>query len=502
MNSRTENSKKNLVNGIINQSLVLFLSFISRTVFIKLLGAEYLGINGLYTNILSILSLTELGISNIALFTLYKPLAENNRKKISQLVNFYDKLYFVIFLLVIFFGLLFVPFLNGIIDTNMNVKELIFYYLLYLLNTAFSYICISRRILVNADQKNYIIKNVSSLFAIVQFIFQMFVLYMYKSYYLYLIIQCICTLLINIFIHIKSNKIYKFIKSDEILDVKEKKSILSQTKDLFIYKISVTLVNSVDNIFISLLLGTIIVGYYSNYNMIIMMIINIINLIISSISSSIGNLNATSSNEFKQDFFYKLLFIMQWIVAFSTCCMMLLFNDFIILWIGRTYIFSNTTVLIICLNFYLAYVISPIWIFRETMGLFKDVKYVMLFTAILNIILTYILGLIFGLSGIFLATIISRLLTTVWYEPRILFKKHFNTTPKKYYLSQITYLLVFLITLVTIYFITNFMVVTNYFEWFSKAILITIIFNLIYVVIYYKNNKFKYIVKKLFDFKK
>lgn len=495
MATRTENSRKNLTNGIINQVIILAINFASRTIFIKTLGEQYLGINGLYTNILSLLSLTELGLGNIALYTLYKPLAEKNSKKISQLINFYKKVYFIIFCSVIIIGLVFVPFLKYIIDTNLPLKDLILYYILYLLNTALSYAFINKRILVNADQKVYIIRNTTTMVTVIQFILQASILVVYKDFYLYLIIQCMCTLLTNLIIKFKAEKIYNLNIEDK-LPKEEQKSILLQTKDLFIYKLNVTLVNSVDNIFISILLGTNIVGYYSNYNMIILMIINLINLIINSISASIGNLSVIAKSKEKEQFFYKLLLAMQWIISFVSCCMLQLFNDFITLWIGEMYVFSSVTVLIIVMNFYIAYIISPIWIFRETNGLFKEVKYVMLVTAILNIIFTYILGIKYGLNGIIGATILSRLLTTVWYEPKILFKKCFNSEPKKYYLLQLKNIIIFcLITLIS-YIVTKNIVATNYILWLIKAIIITIIFNGLYIVIYSNNSDFKYIIGK------
>lgn len=496
MATRAENSRRNLTNGIINQVIILIINFISRTIFIKILGEQYLGINGLYTNILSLLSLTELGLGNIALYTLYSPLAKKDEKKINQLINFYKKVYFIIFCTVIIIGAVFIPLLKYIIDTNLPLKDLILYYILYLLNTALSYVFIDKRILVNADQKVYIIRNITTLVTIIQFILQTCVLIIFKNFYLYLIVQCVCTLLTNFIINIKAEKLYTLDSKLE-LQKQEKRSILSQTKDLFVYKLNVTMVNSVDNIFISILLGTNIVGYYSNYNMIILMIINLVNLIINSISASIGNLNVIAQKQEKEQFFYKLLLAMQWIVSFVSCCMLLLFNDFITLWIGANYIFSDITVLIIIMNFYIAYIISPIWIFRETNGLFKEVKYVMMITAILNIIFTYILGTKYGLNGIIGATILSRLLTTVWYEPKILFKKCFDSTPTKYYLLQFKNIMIFCLATLISYIITKNIIVSNYIIWIIKAIIILIVFNGTYILIYKNNSDFKYIVKKM-----
>lgn len=498
-NTRTFNTKKNLINGLINMVLVILLSFATRTIFVKILSTEYLGINGLYSNILNLLALSELGLSNIALFSLYKPLAEKNEEKISQLVSFFDKVYHCIFVIIILFGIMLIPLLKYILNTELEMKELIIYYLLYLISTSISYIGISRQILINADQRIYVTKNATTLFNIIQNILQIITLFVFKNYYMYLIIQLICNLSLNLFLIFKANRLYPFLNSKAILPKKEKISILKRTKDLFVYKISVVIINCTDNIFISALLGTSIVGYYSNYAMVIGVFTTIMTTIINSINSSIGNLNVTSSNEKKINIFYNLLFIMQWIVGFFSAGMIIMFNDFISLWIGEDYKLSFAAIIVIVLNFYLQNIINPIWMYRESLGLFKEVKPFMFMAALLNILLTYILGKTIGLPGIFLATIFSRLFTVVWYEPILLFKKNLRTRVGKYYLSQILYITIFAITTILIYFVTRNLTINSLISFALKGLIITLLFNLIYLLIFFKNHNFKFIVKKILN---
>ncbi len=497
--SRSYNSKKNLINGLFNQALTIFLTFFCRTLFIKYLGIQYLGINGLYANILELLSLTELGLSNIALFRLYKPIADNDEKKINELVTFFTKVYNVIFLIVLLFGLLITPFLRFIIDSNLPLNELTIYYLMFLLNTCFSYLFISKRLLIIADQKIYIVKNATTVFLVIQNLLQMIIIYFYKNYYLYLIIQIVCTLLLNIFIGYKCKKNYIFLKTDKSLSNNEKKDIFLQTKDLFIYKISVVIINSTDNIFVSILLGTIFVGYYSNYSMIVTMISNILIVIVNSISSSIGNLNVKETNDKKVDLFYVLLFAMQWIVGICSTCLLLLFNDFITLWIGENYLFDIWTVIIIVLNFYVTNIISPIWIYREAMGLYNKVKNIILLTAFLNIVLSLILGYFFGLSGIFLATIISKMLTTIWYEPIILLKNSLKSSVKIYYIKQILFMMFFIISSYVVYEFTKNIVVNSLSLFIFKALIVLLLSNIIYLVLFFRKKEFKYIIKKILN---
>lgn len=495
--SRTENSKRNLINGIINQSLILVLTFISRTIFIKYLGAEYLGINGLYSNILQLLSLTEFGLSNIILFTLYKPIREKNEKQICEYIYFFKKLYNIIFVLILGIGLLLIPLLPYIVNSNLNTLDLIGYYVLSVINIALSYIFVHYQMLITADQRIGIVKSITTIVIVVQNIVQIAILILTKNYYLYLIIQCIFTILSNIIIAIKAKKMYPFLKNKEILPKNNKIQVLKNTKDLFIYKLCVVIVNSTDNIIISILLGTIFVGYYSNYFLIISCIMNFINIFINSITASIGNLNASNNEQQKYEIFKHLVFIFQWITGILSICLLLLSNDFINLWLGKEYLLSNFTVLILVFNFYIQTIISPVWIYRETLGLYSKVKYIMLATAILNIVLSIILGKVLGLAGICLATVISRLCTTVILEPRILYKEYFKKSTKEYYLLQLKYIITFIIITIICSLVSILIPSNNIILWILKALLIFILSNLGYLIIYHKSNSFKYFKQKV-----
>ena len=496
-NSRTTRSKRNIINGLANQVILTLLTFISRTIFIKILGTSILGINGLYTNILTILSLSELGISSVALYSLYKPLAENDTKKVNKLVNFYDGFYKKISLFIFIVGLIFIPFLKFIVKNDMSSFELISYYLFFLLNVSLSYMCISKQLLINASQKIYIIKNYTTILTILKTIIQIILLSIAKNYYIYLTIECLYTITLNLTLLIKANNLFPYLNKKEKLEKNEKKNIFSKVKDLFVYKISVVIVNSTDNIFISSIVGTLYVGLYSNYCLIITAISNFVNIIINSITASIGNFNAKGSNESKLSLFYVFLFAFQWIISFISVELIFLTNDFINIWIGKEYILDIKTMLIIILNFYLSNIITPIWVHRETLGLFNKVKYVMSATAIINIILSFILGNMWGLFGILLATLISRILTTVWYEPIILLKKTLNGKVLKYYISQIKNTILLVVISTIIYLVIKRILVTGIFTWIIKGLIIFIIFNLIYFALYFRTKEFKYLKEKL-----
>ena len=503
--SRTFNSKKNLMFGMISMIAKTIISFISRTIFIKYLSTDYLGINGLFSNILSLLSISEFGLTSVAIYSLYKPIANNDEKKIKQLINYYEKIYRIVFVIFFFGGLLLIPFLKFIINSNIDINEIIIFYALYLFSSSISYLAASKQILIDADQRLYIKNKAGTIFQAIQKITQIVLLIFTHNYYLYLITECLSSVLLNVYLVRKANKIYPFLKdkSESVeLTKQEKKNLFQKQKDTFIYRLSVTLVVSTDNIYISKLINTAAVGLYSNYSMIISLLSTFIKTIISSVKSSVGNLNAKSTDIKKLDVFYKLLFIMQWIVSFICVCLIILFNDFIIIWIGKEYVFPSLTVIIIVLYFYLSNIINPVWVYCETLGLFKEIKKVMIYNAILNIIFSFVFGKTMGLSGIILASIASKLMTEVWYEPIILLKNQFKTSVKKYYTYQLGYISLFAITFSLIYFITKNIIVNSLIMFIVKGIIITVLFNLIYLIVFYNSDNFKFVVNRLHNVKK
>ena len=232
--SRTDNSIRNVISGIGSQVFILIITFLSRTLFIKILGAEYLGINGLYSNILTLLSLAELGIGNVMVFSLYKPIKDNDKETISKYINFYKSVYRIIAITILILGLSLVPFLDNIIESELDKTDLIIYYILFLLNTVFSYIATYKTTLIKADQKRYIESIAKTKFTIIQNIVQLICIWIFKNYYIYLIIQMSCTLFYNLYLQRKAQKMYPFIDKHVVLEKEQKKEKLKNVKETFL----------------------------------------------------------------------------------------------------------------------------------------------------------------------------------------------------------------------------------------------------------------------------
>ncbi|MFR5684765.1 MAG: lipopolysaccharide biosynthesis protein, partial [Clostridia bacterium] len=438
--SRKYKSARNFIYGLGTQVIIAVLGFVSRYIFIKVLGMEYLGINGLFSSILTVLSLAELGFGNIVIYSLYRPLADENYEKITALIHFYKHIYYSIAGIVAICGVLIIPILPRIVKTENHIEHLILYYVLFLANTVVSYLYVYKTSLIRADQKQFIISKYTMLMQIVMTCVQAVTLIVFKNYILYLILQMTFTFLTNYFLSLKANKLYPYLKNvGQKLERQEKKKIFNDVKAMFSYRVGGVLLNSTDNMFISALVNTVSVGIYSNYTMVIGLVNQFINVIYEALYSSVGNLNATGTKERQKQIFDMLVMAFSWIASFCFVCLFELVNPFLYIVFGPESLFGKDMILAICINFYLPIILYPIWMYRNTIGLFHETKNILIYTAALNIVLSYILGHMFGILGIISATYISRLSTSFWFEPFILYKKGFQSKSFEYFRGQIKY---------------------------------------------------------------
>lgn len=437
MAQRTQKSAYNLAMNIGAQILAVLLSFVSRTVFIYTLDARYLGINGLFTNIISLLSLTELGVSTALVFSMYEPLAHNDYRKLAALTSFYKKLYTVIGIVVAALGLALFPFLDFFINLDESVPNVRYYYLLFLLQSVCSYFMVYKTSIMTADQKGYILTRNQMVINTIATVTQIVVLLLWKNYVIYLLVVVFFNIFGNYWNSKISEKWYPYINDSEELEPQEKKDIWSNIQSMFLYKVGGVILNNTDNILISKLVGTLEVGFYSNYSLVLNKVGNLTALVFTSLQASLGSMNVEADAWQKKFVFDTLSLISFWVYGLCSICFCLLFQDFITIWLGEGYLLSRNCMYICVANYYLQGVLYPIWCFRNTTGLFRETKYTMLVASVLNIGLSIIWGIEWGMSGILLATIVSRLCTNVWYDPYRLFKSYFGTSVRLYYFTEI-----------------------------------------------------------------
>lgn len=500
MSSRIKNSVNNMISGFVYQALTLILSFVSRTVFIHTLGNEYLGLNGIFSDVLTLLSMADLGFNTAMAYTFYKPLAENDTKKLASLVAFYKKVYNVIALAVTVLGVCCIPFLKYIVNTEKEIPNLTIYYLFSLAGVVISYLYVYKTTIITADQKNYVVVKINIVTSLAKTVLQIAALCLFKNYILYLAIGVIIQYLNNIIASRKAEKMYPYIKnvSDTVKIEKEVSSgIWKNMKSVFIYKFSGTMFNATDNIIISILIGTATVGIYSNYLMVSSKLLLVAQIIFSALTASIGNVIVKETPEKRYEVFSAMQsasFIFCGIITSAFC---LLSNDLVNVWLGSSFKLSDITIVAITLNTYLGCVLHPLWIYRDATGIYMKTKYVMLAGALMNIVLSFLLGYFMGLPGVIFASAISRLSTYFWYEPKLLFKEYFNHNVFTYYISVIGNICLVAATIVGLNFLTKNMEVYSWPTLILKGVVIGIGCTLIFCIAYAKTEGFKIIVNKI-----
>lgn len=494
---RTKKAITNMFMSFLNQFTSLILSFISRTIFIRVLGIELLGINGLFSDILGLLSMADLGFNTAMVYSFYKPIAENDNKKISALINFYKNIYRIIAISIAIIGIILTPFIDLIVNTSNKIPLLKVYYLFALASVVISYLFVYKTSIITADQRNYIVAKITIITNFLKTIIQIIILLLFKNYILYLIINLIGNFLNNYIASRKAVKLYPFINEKYKLRKDEKSNIFKNIKSIFLYKLSSLLLNATDNMLISIIVGTVTVGYYSNYLLITNKVLSIIQLVFGSLTASIGNVIVKEKHEKRYEIFKASESISFIICGIIVTSFSLLVNDFIKVWLGDKFIFDNLIIIAITINVYLGCVLQPLWSYREATGLYVKTKYIMLVAAIINLILSVILGKAIGLSGILFASIIARVTTYFWYEPLLLFKKYFKKPVIKFYIPIVINILV----IIGAYGILNILCSKiKVYSWGSlvlKGIICGIISSTIFLLFYIKSEGFKIILKKL-----
>lgn len=496
--NRTSNVSKNIIVSIVNKVSILLLTFISRKFFIQYIGVEYLGINGLFANILTLLAMADLGIGTALNVSLYKPIAESDTKKLAALIGFFKTMYSVIAIGVTVIGLGLMPFLKYIINMDSDIPHLYLYYMCYVVKNTVSYLYIYKAAIINADQKNYIINRIDFFVNIGKTMAQILVIVIWRNFLIYLLLEIAAILAYNIIVSNVANKNYAFINVKTQLSKSEKKQIFSDVYSVFLYKVSWSLLNGTDNIIMSIIVGTISVGLYSNYFTITNNVETFVALVFTSLTASVGNLVATSLPEKRYATFKSMQLVSFWLCGIITISLLFLTQDFIQLWLGSDYKLDNLSLIAIVLNVFFSICMRPVWTFREGTGMYRKIRYIMFITAIVNIILSIVLGKIMGLSGIIFATVISKLATYFWYEPNILFKNFFQVSPLKYYCEYLKNAMIlivcFVLCSIPIYFIEQVCVLT----WILKAFICAIIVNCIYFIIYRNTPEFDNLKDKIY----
>ena len=495
--ARTYNVIKNIVSNFGTEMINIVLKFLTRIIFIKVFGENYLGINGLFTNILTVLSLAELGIGGAMVYSMYKPLAEKDEQKLRQLMKLYKKVYMIIGLVVLVAGLCLIPFLDVLIKDKPDVKGLTFYYILFLLNSVFSYWFFAyKSSLLQADQKLYITTNYSIVFNIIKSGLQIAVLIILHDFTAYLIMQIVCTIGQNICVAIKVNKTYPYlnVKDKTKLPKNERNKIFDDVKALMLTKIGYVALNGTDNIIISAFVGVKQVGLLSNFLMISDAITAVLTQVTASISASLGNFFVKEENDSGYYLFKRIDFLIFWTYGFSMVALITLLKPFINIWLGKDYLIEQNAVVCVGINFFVAGFINTMSTFRTTLGLFTQGKYRPIIVAVINIGLSILLSYKWGMTGILAATFISRLCVNLWYDPLLIHRDGFNKPVKPYYFKLLFRFVLLVCVVVVMQLISSVVFVggVTIIKFIIMVVITVILPNLVFLIVFCRNDEFKY----------
>lgn len=499
---RVENSIKNSSLGIIAQVSNILLGLLVRTFFIYNLDKAYLGANGLFTNVLTMLSLAEMGVGSAIVYNMYKPIANNDYKQIAKLMNLYKKAYSIIGCIVAVIGVCLIPALPYIIKDDSGLQNITLIYVLYLANTVSSYFFAYKRSIFSADQRDRVLQLFKLIGHFVRSVLQIAILVIFKDFILYLTIQIILTIAENIAVSIYADKCYPFLKEyrKELLSKEERKPIFDNIKALFIYKIGSTALDGTDNIIISSFVSVVSVGLLSNYTLITSSLQAMLGQVTHALTGSVGNFIAKEKEERHEELLNKITFLNFVLYGLVFVGSMAVINPFISLWAGQDYVLDFYVVFIHCLNVYIFGIMNSIWTFRSTMGLFVHGKWRPLISAVINLVVSIWWAKACGLIGVLLGTTFTRVVTNVWYDPLIVYKHGFKKKPYGYYLKWALYLLVVIADTVLVNLISQLLDLSGIIAIVGYGVIAVIVFTLSVLCLFGRTSEFKYLLNTMGKF--
>lgn len=440
---RSKNTARNVLFGFITRIYALFVPFLMRTALIYCLGMEYVGLNSLFSSVLSVLNLAELGVGSALIFSMYEPLANDDTEKICALMQLYKIYYRVIGLVILVLGICVTPFLpklvKGDIPDGMNLY-ILFY--INLFTTVLTYWLFAyKNCLLFVHQRNDITDKIGYVINTARYIIQLVVLFVLKDYYVYIIVALFMGVVNNIVTAVIVDKTYPQYKASGKLPKEEKKAITQRVKDLFTVKIGSMISNAADTLVISAFLGLTALSLYQNYYYIVSSILGFITLITASTRSGIGNSIVTETREKNYFDLKRLTFLLAWIGVFSTCSLACLMQPFVELWVGKDNMLSFDMVIVFCIYFFITEIMSLMLTFKDAAGIWHKDRFRPLITSLTNLVVNLILVNFWGLYGVLLSTVISIVAVGMPWLLHNLFSTIFDTGLKEYVISLFKYLL-------------------------------------------------------------
>ncbi len=495
--SKTRLAAKGIITGFVNKIVTILLPFVVRTIMIYTIGMQYIGLNSVFTSILSILSFAELGFGNVMVYSMYKPIAEKDNEKLCALLNLYKKLYQIIGIIILAVGLAIMPFvkhfINGEYPDDVNLYIL---YLIFLFNSVISYwLYAYKSSMLSAHQMYYVQNNINTIISICMSVGEIIALLLVKNYYVYIIMIPIATIANNIYIARITNKMYPNVIPVGTVDKETSNEIMKNVLSGIGHKLGPTATTSIDNLVISSYAGLIIAGIYNNYNYIITAVTGFVSLVFGNFVAGIGNSLLTENREKNYEDFKFFTFLNSLLVGWSSVCILCLCQPFMWLWVGRNngedHMYSMAAVVILVIMYYVQQIRAIVTSYKTAAGMWYADRLKPYVATIANAILDIVLFPYFGVVGILLSTIFARAAIGIPWETNAMFKGYFKQPQIPYYLTIAKYALVTAVIGFLNYLICILIPDQNWIWLMIKGVVSAVCAALLFLLVYIRNPHMK-----------
>lgn len=491
---RTKNAARNIVFGLLLKIYQIIMPFLMRTAMIYFMGIEYLGLNSLFTSLIQVLNLAELGVGSALVYSMYKPIVEGDKTTICKLMHLYKIYYRIIGGVVALIGILLMPMLPRLVSGSIPAELNIYYlYILQLSVTVLSYWLFAyKNCLLNAHQRTDISSKVYIVTSSIQYILQLLVLIFIKNYYWYLIVALFTQAFTNIVTAIVVTKMYPEYKTKRGIEVSVKKDINQRIRDLFTAKVGGVIVNSVDTIVISAFLGLTVLAIYQNYFYILNSLLGLMTIIFTSCKAGIGNSLIIESKEKNLGDLEKFTFIVAWVAGVCACCLLCLYQPFMSIWVGEEYKLGFFAVICFCVYYYVYEINQLFNLYKDAAGIWREDRFRPLITAMTNLVMNLVTVRFWGIYGVILSTVVSTLVVGMPWLLHNLFTVLFDSSYLIQYIKKLLkYSINTIIIAVFTYWVCSFITSSGWGALILRSIICCIIPNIFFLVRYYKTQEFK-----------
>lgn len=492
--NRKKNATRNIIFGTCLKLYQIVVPFLMRTIMIYFMGVQYLGLNSLFTSVLQVLNLVELGVGSAMVYSMYKPVAEHDNNTICALMGLYRKYYRIIGMVVLAAGCVIIPFVPHLIKSD--VPEGINIYVLYVMNllaTVFTYwLYAYKNSILQAYQRNDIVSKVTIITDTIKYILQIFTIVFLKNYYMYVLVLILLQIASNIITAAVVTRMYPEYRCKGSLPKEEVAQINSRIRDLFTSKIGAVIVNSADTVVISAFLGLTVLAIYQNYFFIISSVIAFIAVVFNSCTAGIGNSIIVETKEKNYNDFKKFTFLIAWIAGFCTVCIVCLMQPFMNIWMNgnEKLMLGMSEVVCFCIYFFVYEIQQLLLTYKDAAGMWHEDKYRPLVTALTNLALNIIMVQFFGLYGVLLSTVISIIFIGMPWLFYNLFTVLFKRNAAKYVIRVVYYTVITIVISIITYSVCSLVPFTGIAELIVKLIICIIVPNLLFFATLFKFEEF------------